>query len=66
MNCQTRSPGPTWGWPYPAVGMQRAVDSAIGLSRRSTSVSWMDGFVTPADVSSSFTTRSAHEYSWSA
>src|SRR5690348_14959715 len=30
--------------------MQRAVDSAIGLPRRSTSASWMLGFLMPADV----------------
>jgi hypothetical protein len=33
-----------------AVGMQRALDSAIGLPRRSTSASWMLGFLMPADV----------------
>ena len=41
-----------WGCPYPAVGMQRALDSAIGLPRRSTSASWMLAFLMPADVSS--------------
>src|SRR4051794_33873547 len=30
--------------------MQRALDSAIGLPRRSTSALWMLGFLTPADV----------------
>ena len=25
MNCQERTPGPTWGCPYIAVGMQRAL-----------------------------------------
>ena len=40
------------GCPYTAVGMQRALDSAIGLPRRSTSASWMLVFLMPADVSS--------------
>ena len=38
------------GCPYDAVGMQRALDSAIGLPRRSTSASWMLVFLMPADV----------------
>ena len=42
------------GCPYIAVGMQRALDSAIGLPSRSTSASWMLGFLMPADVSSNF------------
>src|SRR5215207_5474997 len=42
------------GWPYSAVGMHRAVESAIGLPSRSTSASRMLAFVTPPDVSSSF------------
>ena len=46
--------GPTWGCPYPAVGMQRALDSAIGLPSRSTSALWMLAFLMPADVSRSF------------
>ena len=33
-----------------AVGMQRALDSAIGLPSRSTSASWMLAFLMPADV----------------
>jgi len=35
------------GCPYSAVGMQRAVESAIGLPRTSTSALWMLGFLTP-------------------
>ncbi len=42
------------GWPYSAVGMQRAVDSSIGLPSRSTSASRMLVFVTPPDVRRSF------------
>ena len=38
------------GCPYAAVGMQRALDSAIGLPRRSTSASWMLVFLMPRDV----------------
>ena len=49
MNRQARA-GPTMGCPYAAVGMQRALDSAIGLPSRSTSASWMLGFLMPADV----------------
>src|SRR5437879_5523928 len=43
-------PGLPCGCPYPAVGMQRALDSAIGLPSRSTSASWMLVFLIPADV----------------
>ena len=46
--------GPHTGWPHCAVGMQSAVDSAIGLPSRSTSASRMLGFVTPPDVSRNF------------
>ena len=42
------------GCPYPAVGIQRALDSAIGLPRRSTSASWMLAFLMPAEVRRSF------------
>src|SRR6266540_1925981 len=49
-------PGLPWGCPYPAVGIQRALESAIGLPRRSTSVSWMLGFLMPAEVRRSFMT----------
>src|SRR2546428_10835944 len=35
---------------YVAVGMQRALDSAIGLPSKSTSASWMLVFLIPADV----------------
>ena len=42
------------GWPYSAVGMQRALESAIGLPSRSTSASRMLVFVTPPDVRRSF------------
>src|SRR5262245_35293188 len=41
------------GCPYDAVGMQSALDSAIGLSRRSTRAAWMLWFLTPAEVRSS-------------
>jgi hypothetical protein len=40
--------------PYAAVGMQRALDWAIGFSRRPTSSSWMLAFVTPESVRRSF------------
>src|SRR5512135_3327677 len=43
--------GLTMGCPYDAVGMQRALDSAIGLPSKSTSVLWMLVFLIPADVS---------------
>src|SRR5215831_13102124 len=42
------------GFPYPAVGMQRALDSAIGLPSRSTSASWTLAFLMPAEVSRYF------------
>src|SRR5215211_7696509 len=42
--------GWTWGCPYPAVGIQRALHSAIGLPRRSTSALWMLVFLMPAEV----------------
>src|SRR6476620_2027678 len=48
--------GLTWGCPYCAVGIQRALDSAIGLPSRSTSASWMLVFLTPAEVRTSFKT----------
>jgi hypothetical protein len=41
------------GCPYVAVGMQRALHSAIGLPRSSTSASRMLEFLMPADVSRS-------------
>src|SRR5437773_9883838 len=43
-------PGLPAGCPYPAVGIHRASESAIGLPTRSTSASWMLGFLMPADV----------------
>src|SRR5580765_1344125 len=46
--------GVTWGCPYDAVGMQRALDSAIGLPSRSISASRMLAFLMPADVRRSF------------
>src|SRR6266496_6755738 len=49
MNRHARS-GVTWGCPYPAVGMQRALHSAIGLPSRSMSALWMLGFLMPAEV----------------
>src|SRR5205809_8147625 len=54
MNCHAFSPGPTQGCPYIAVGMQRALDSLIGLPSRSTSASRMLAFLMPADVRRSF------------
>src|SRR5215217_6566137 len=54
MNCHAFSPGPTEGCPYIAVGMQRALESLIGLPKRSTSALWMLGFLIPADVRRSF------------
>jgi hypothetical protein len=42
------------GCPYCAVGMHRALESVIGLPRRSTNALWMLAFLTPADVSRSF------------
>src|SRR5690242_1844195 len=51
-------PGPTDGCPYIAVGMQRALDSLIGLPSRSISASWMLAFLMPADVRRSFKLRS--------
>src|SRR5215471_853835 len=47
--------GPPIGCPYDAVGMQRALDSAIGLPSRPVSASWMLVFLIPADVRRSFT-----------
>src|SRR5207244_8938107 len=44
------APGPAMGCPYAAVGMQRALDSAIGLPRRSTSALSILVFLMPADV----------------
>jgi hypothetical protein len=38
------------GMAYAAVGMQRALDSAIGLPSRSTSVLWMLVLLMPAEV----------------
>ena len=54
MNRHAFSPGPTHGCPYIAVGMHRALESAIGLPSRSTSVSRMLVLVTPPDVRRSF------------
>src|ERR1700756_111581 len=49
------APGPALGCPYAAVGMQRALDSAIGLPRRATSAVWVLGVVVPESVRRSFT-----------
>src|SRR5215208_7165493 len=46
--------GLTCGCPYCAVGIQRALESAIGLPSRSTSALWMLAFLTPAEVRRSF------------
>src|SRR5258708_37221371 len=43
------------GLAYSAVGMQRALDSAIGLPSRSTSALWMLVFLMPAEVRSNLT-----------
>src|SRR5262245_46691263 len=53
MKCHALN-GWTWACPYPAVGMQRALHSAIGLPSRSMSALWILVFLMPADVSSSF------------
>ena len=50
MNCHARSPGPTEGCPYIAVGMHRALQSAIGLPSSSTSAPRILALVTPPDV----------------
>src|ERR1700758_3973986 len=42
------------GRAYAAVGMQRALQSTIGLPNRSTSASWMLGLLIPAEVRRSF------------
>lgn len=54
MNCQALTPGPTQGCPYIAVGMHKALDSAIGLSNMSTNASCMLLLLMPADVSRNF------------
>src|SRR5689334_15113879 len=41
--------GPAIGCPYDAVGMQRALHSAIGLPSISSSALWMLLFLMPAD-----------------
>src|SRR3954469_20440419 len=46
--------GWTLGCPYPAVGIQSALHSAIGLPSRSMSASWMLLFLMPAEVSRYF------------
>jgi hypothetical protein len=38
------------GWPYAAVGMHSALESAIGLPRRPAKALRMLTFLTPADV----------------
>src|SRR5215469_8410981 len=50
MKFHARVPGPTQGCPYIAVGMHRAVESAIGLPSSSTSALWMLVFLMPAEV----------------
>jgi len=47
-------PGPAIGCAYDAVGMHRALDSAIGLPSRSMSASRMLAFLMPAEVRRSF------------
>src|SRR3954453_3139305 len=46
--------GPHLGWPHCAVGMHRALESAMGLPNRPINASRMLRFVTPPDVRSSF------------
>src|SRR3954468_18522686 len=46
--------GPAMGCAYAAVGMQRALHSAVGLPSSRTSASWMLVFLMPADVGRSF------------
>src|SRR3954453_1883937 len=55
MNCHALAPGPAMGCPYIAVGMHRALESAIGLPSSSTRASRMLVLVTPPDVRRSFT-----------
>src|SRR5262249_14953457 len=50
-------------WPYCAVGMQRALESAIGLPSKPTSASRMLVFVTPPEVRRSFTLASCAQRS---
>ena len=57
MNSQAFTPGPRCGCPYLAVGMHSALDSSIGLPRRSSSAVRMLAFLTPAEVSRSLTGR---------
>src|SRR5271165_1989695 len=52
MNRQAPAAPP--GLAYDAVGMQRALHSAIDLPRRSTSALWIRVFLTPAEVSRNF------------
>jgi hypothetical protein len=52
-SCPLMNPHATPGFsgcPYAAVGMQRALDSAIGLPKRPTSASRMLAFLMPAEV----------------
>jgi len=53
MDCQIEA-GEHAGWPYCAVGMKRALHSAIGLPSMPTKASLMVGFLMPPDVRSSF------------
>jgi hypothetical protein len=46
--------GLAFGCPYDPVGMQRALDSSIGLPRSATSASRMLAFLMPAEVRRSF------------
>src|SRR5690349_10992293 len=48
------SRGPVIRCAYDAVGMHRALHSAIGLPRRSTSALWMLVFLMPPEVRRSF------------
>jgi hypothetical protein len=47
---------------YTAVGMQSALDSAIGLPSRSTKALWMLVFLMPAEVSRNFTMLSLADW----
>ena len=58
------APGPPSGCPYDAVGMQRALDSAIGLPSRATSALWILVFLMPADVRRSLIMSSLAEGTW--
>src|SRR3954447_16108581 len=54
MNRHGPAPGPTAGCAYIAVGMQRALDWAIGFRGRATNAAPQLWFLMPPEVSNSF------------